>query len=240
MSVTPAEVPSASPPERPARAGFSLPLDIVVAPHRAFLKMAKTSEWVPAMIVIAALGMLTAYLALPAVIHIETIAVAHPSNDAAAAATKLSEAQIRSDVMLELGYQALFVPLLVAALTATTLTVVARFKDPSAPYSRFFSLAANCLVPSALGGLIEILPVAVRGPAAFSDLRSLVLAVPANLAVFAVPGNERELEFLSHFDIFSAWAAVLLAFGFSTFAGIRFSSALAIAFALNLAFAFMF
>ena len=240
MSVTPADVPSPSQPERPARAGFSLPLDIVVAPHRAFIKVAKTGEWVPAMIVIAALGMLTAFLALPAVIHIETVAAAAPVSDTAAAATKLTATQIRSAVLLELGYQALFVPLLVAALTATTLTVIARFKDPAAPYSRFFSLAANCLVPSALGGLIEILPVAVRGPGAYPDLRSLVLAVPANLAIFAVPGNERELEFLSHFDIFSGWAAVLLAFGFSTFAGIRFAWALAIAFALNLAFAFMF
>jgi Yip1 domain len=217
------------------RAGFSLPLDIVVAPGRAFLKIAKTCEWVPAMIVIAALGMLTAYLALPAVIHIETVATV-----ATVPPPKLSAAQIRSEVMLELGYQALFVPLLVAALTATTLTVVARFKDPTAPYSRFFSLAANCLVPSALGGLIGILPVAVRGAGAYPDLRSLALAIPDNLAVFGVPGNERELEFLSHFDIFSGWSAVLLAFGFSAFAGIRFAWALVIALSLDLAFSFMF
>jgi hypothetical protein len=230
--VTPADIPPASEPERPARAGFSLPFDIVVAPGRAFLKIAKTGEWVPALVVIAVFGLATGALALPAIVHIETLATPGPPRP--------SPGQIQSAVMVGLAYQALFVPIFVAVLTAMTLTVVARFKDPHASFGRFFSLAVNCQVPTALGGLLEVVPVALRGPAAFPDLRALVLAVPLNLGVFAVPGNERELEFLQHFDIFDVWASVLLAFGFSAFAGVRFAWALVIAFALDLFFAFVF
>jgi Yip1 domain len=232
--VTAPDAPSPPQPERPVRAGFSLPLDVVVAPGRAYLKIARTGEWLPAIVVVIALGLATAALALPAIVHIETLAAPGPRP------TQAQLQAIRSEVMLELGYQAVFVPVLVAALTATTLTVAARFKDPQAPYIRYFSLAANCLVPTALGGLLHMIPVALRGPAMYPTWRALLLAVPDSLAVFASPGNERELEFLSRFDIFSAWAAVLIAFGFAAFSGVRFVWALVIAFALDFIFAMMF
>jgi hypothetical protein len=130
--------------------------------------------------------------------------------------------------------------MLMAGLTAATLTVAARFRDPQAPYVRFFSLATNCLVPAALGNLAHALAVAIHPASSFGDARSFQLALPDSLGVFAAPGNERELDFLSHFDLGDAWSFVLIAFGFSLFAGVRFTTALILAFVMDFAYAFIF
>lgn len=227
---------SPAPPERPARAGFSLPLDIVIAPGRAFTKIAKTNEWLPALGVIVALGLATTMLAAPSILHIAISSGPRLPHPLSAAETKTAQNQI----MVALGYQAVFIPMLMAGLTAATLTVAARFRDPQAPYVRFFSLATNCLVPAALGNLAHALAVAIHPASSFGDARSFQLALPDSLGVFAAPGNERELDFLSHFDLGDAWSFVLIAFGFSLFAGVRFTTALILAFVMDFAYAFIF
>ncbi len=229
--------PPAPAPEQPARAGFSLPLDIVIAPRRAFLKIAKTSEWLPAVAVIVALGLATAALATPAILHLATVTAVAARHHPLSAAESRDTA---SAMMVALAYNVVFVPLLVAAFTATTLTVAARFKDPAAPYVRYFALAANCLVPSALGNFLHALAVAVHSPASYNDIRAFQLALPDNLGFFAAPGNDAELDFLSRFGLFDAWSFVLLAFGFSAFAGMRFTTALVIAFVLDFTYAIIF
>ncbi len=224
-------------PERPARAGFSLPRDIVIAPNRAFLAIAKTAEWVPAIVVIVVLGLATTALATPAFIHISEVAtLATTHHPATAAQTK----DATNALLLGVGYDVIFIPLLIAAFTATTLTAVARFKDPQAPYIRYFALAANCLVPSALGNFAHALAVGIHSPASYNDLRAFQVALPDNLGLFAAKGNDTELNFLARFSIFDAWSFVLIAFGFSAFSGVRFTTALIIAFVLDFTFALIF
>lgn len=229
--MTSPDAPQPEPPEPPARAGLPLPLEIVIAPGRAFLKIARTSEWRPAVAVIVALGVATMLLALPAVKHF------------AGAGAHGSPAPTAADVRIQIwfvGLELVLVPLVIAGLTATTLTLVARFKDPQAPWIRYFALAANCLVLSALGNFAHVVAVALRAPASYQTPRAFQLALPDSLGIFAAPGNDRELDFLSRFGIFDVWAFVLIAFGFSAFANVRFTTALILAFVLDFTYAIFF
>jgi hypothetical protein len=226
-------IPPAPAPETPVRAGFALPRDIIIAPRRAFLAIARTNEWLPALAVIIAFGIGTTALAMPAILHIATV------TGAAAKHAPPTPVQIR-EVAWMFTVGVVLVPLLIIAFTATTLTLVARFKDPQAPYVRFFALAANCLVPSALGDFLHAVAVAVHSPASYNDLRSFQLALPDSLGVFAAPGNGSELDFLSRFGLFDAWSFVLIAFGFSALAGVRFTTALVMAFVLDFTYAVFF
>jgi hypothetical protein len=228
-----------SEPERPPRAGLGLPRDILIAPQRAYARIATTPEWLPAYLLIAGSGLLAAYLMGPAIVHLASLPApgSAPSSSqhdpaALAAASRL--------VVVEVAIQEVIVPLLMIGLTATALTLFARLRSQPTPYVRFVSLAANCLMPVAIGSLVGAAGVRLHPAAGYHDLRSLLLAVPDNLGVFADPHNEREVEFLARFDIFDVWAYILLGLGFATFAQIRLTTALALAFALDFAFALMF
>jgi hypothetical protein len=221
------------------RAGLALPRDILIAPRRAFTAIGYRPEWLPAYLLIAGAGLLSVYLMGPAIVHVLSLppadgsapAIPHDAKAAAAATTQILAAA---------ALQEAFVPLLMIGLTASALTIVARLRSQPTPYVLFVSLAANCLIPSAISALINAIGVRVHDPGTFHDVRSLLLAVPDNLGVFADPHNDREVNFLARFDIFDVWAYVLLGFGFSNFAQIRLTTALAMAFTLDFAFALLF
>jgi len=225
------------PPDRPGEpvdergsapvAGFSLPLDMLVSPGRAFLKIAQTSEWIPALVVIALCGAGTIALATPALVHIASLIKPGPIPD-------------RTSIIVQLSFTMFVVPLLVAMLVGTMITAIARFKYPTAPYGRFFSMALNCMVPSALGNVVHAAVAALRAPSAYTTFRQYNVALPDTLGVFAAPGNDREFDFLVHFGVFDAWSFVLIGFGISLFAGIRFSTALCIAAALYFLYVFAY
>jgi hypothetical protein len=224
---------------RVPRAGLGLPRDILIAPERAYARIAIRPEWLPAYLLIAALGLVAAALMGPAVAHVASLppagtgVAAGPHDPAAqAAAARL--------IVAEVAIQEVLVPLLMIGLTATALTLFVRLRSQPTPYLVFVSLAANCLMPVAIGELVSAAGIGLHPAAGYHDLRSLLLAVPDNLGVFADPRNEREVDFLARFDIFNVWAYVLLGLGFATFAQIRLTTALALAFSLDFAFALMF
>jgi len=225
--------------QRAPRAGLGLPRDILIAPQHAYARIASRPEWLTAYLLIAAAGLVAAALMGPAVAHVaslpavgSTVAVAPHDPAAQAAASRL--------IVEEVALQEVIVPLLMIGLTATALTLFVRLRSQPTPYLVFVSLAANCLMPVAIGSLVGAAGVRLHPVASYHDLRSLLLAVPDNLGVFADPHNEREVEFLARFDIFDVWAYVLLGLGFATFAQIRLTTALALAFSLDFAFALMF
>lgn len=225
--------------QRAPRVGLGLPRDILIAPQRAYLRIAARPEWLPAYLLIAASGLVAAALMGPAIVHLaslpeagSTVATAPHDPGAQAAASRL--------IVAEVALQGVLVPLLMIGLTATALTLFVRLRSQPTPYLVFVSLAANCLMPAAIGSLVRAAGVALHPAASYHDLRSLILAVPDNLGVFADPHNEREVDFLARFDIFDVWAYALLGIGFATFAQIRLTTALALAFSLDFAFALMF
>jgi hypothetical protein len=225
--------------ERAPRAGLGLPRDILIAPQRAYARIAARPEWVPAYLLIAGAGLLSTLLMGPAIAHLASL----PAPGSSAPATPHDQASLAAAsrlVVIEVALQEVIVPLLMVGLTATALTLFARLRAQQTPYLVFVSLAANCLMPVAIGLLVGAAGVCVHPATSYHDLRSLLLAVPDNLAIFADPHNEREVDFLAQFNIFDVWAYILLGLGFARFAQIRLTTALALAFALDFAFALMF
>jgi hypothetical protein len=97
----------------------------------------------------------------------------------------------------------------------------------------------NCGIIVALGDLLVGLSDALRNPATFDDIRSLDMAFPVNLTIFADPGNPYQALFLTHFGLFTIWADIVLAFGFSKLANVRLVSSLVFVFTLELIFPFI-
>ncbi|MBD5656059.1 MAG: hypothetical protein IAI50_12910 [Candidatus Eremiobacteraeota bacterium] len=208
---------------------MALPLDIVVAPARAFAEVAAHGAWLPAYGVLVILGLTAGFLEWPALAHVAAaVPDAGGTVPRGAAAIAASNRTVLANVLVG---EAL-TPLIFIGLTATVLTVIARFKATKTHYSVFVALAAACLIPSSIGDLLGAGVIRVHDPASYHDYRSIFLALPDNLGVFAGRGNERELFFLSRFGIFDVWSYALLAFGIAALVPVRFMTAVAVAFSL--------
>jgi hypothetical protein len=120
-------------------------------------------------------------------------------------------------------------------LTSTVLFVVSRLKASTVPFNVYVALAANCLVPTAIGSLLAGIATAAHPAASFHDFRGFITALPDNLALFADPAHANEALFLGEFDVFTLWSAILLAYGFAAVTPVKLTTALALAFALTLA-----
>ncbi|GAC1312943.1 MAG: hypothetical protein NVS2B3_17110 [Vulcanimicrobiaceae bacterium] len=228
----------ADPDPVPRHSGLGLIRDIVVAPNRAFEQIAATRSWLPTYAAIVVASLIGTALYAPALLHIAAVTPPPPGVPLPTGAGALADADRRFVLAYAFG-QALM-PLALMLLTASALTTVARFKGIAAPYPLFLSLAAACMIPSVIGGLLSATIVRLHDPASFKDLRSLLVAVPTNLAVFSSPTNEREIAFLAHFDAFDIWTYVLLACGLVRLVPIRFATALVVAFGLDFLFAILF
>jgi len=215
--------------ERPGRANFLLPWEIVVAPARAFDRIAATPEWLIAVGIVVALLAISDYAAFPANTHV-LLAMSHKFPMEKPTPTLLWE-----DTILDCA-----LTVVKLMLTATALTIFAGVRDVKKmiAYPAFLSLAANAAVIAAIGSFLVNVSVLARDPASFSDLQSLNVVLPINMAFLAAPGNVEQTQFLSQFGIFTIWADIVLAFGFAKLANVRVVSALVFVFTLELIFPF--
>ncbi len=229
VSPTP-ESPGAHAPRR----GLRLPLDILIAPARAFAEIPVNPEWLFAYAIVVASGGIALALTLAAVSH---VVLASPAllDDVGKPASQVL-ADLQGFVYINIAEQVLS-PLFTIGLTATVLTGIARYKGKDTSFRVYLSLASNCLMPTAIGMLLGAAAVAIHPPASFADFRAVSIALPDNLAVFSAADNPRETAFLAHFDIFTIWSTILLAFGFTATAPVKFVTALSIAFAITFALA---
>lgn len=219
--------------EPSTRGGFSLPLDIVVAPARAFCTIEATREWLPAYVIIVALALLQLYLLAPGLAHV--IAVQAHAGAAAAPARTAMLAEIMSQVVLgTVGPFVMwgFVAMLLSAAVLGTGGGLGRF-------ATFFALCMNCAVPAAIGGVVSALAVRLQDPAAFRSVSDLLLAAPISLAALRPHGGAREIAFLGYWDAFTLWSLVLLGYGFAALSKVRPVPALLFALAIGLSFALM-
>lgn len=225
--------------DEPVRhAGFALPRDIVINPKRAFATIAATNQWIPGYAIVVVGGLVTSALISPALLHIAAITPPPPGEIAPRTPAAIQSAQRLFVASYAFGQIA--ISLLLILLTASALTTVARFKNQTRPYVAYVALAANCMIPSVIGGLVMAIGIRAHDPSSFANLHALLVAVPTNLAVFANPGNDREVAFLSRFDLFDVWSYVLLAYGFAALTPVKFITALSLAFGLDFLFAIMF
>lgn len=238
MNLNPTSENDLERPEPRPRFGLTIARDIVISPNRAFDKIIASRGWLATYLLIVLTTFAVTALYAPALIHVASVTPPPPGESAPA--TPAAIALASQQTIANLALAQLLMPLAMLLLTASALTTVARFKGSVQPYALFFSLATNCIVPSIIGSLVTALVVRAHDPASFPNLRALEIALPTNLAVFSTPGNDRELAFLSRFDIFDIWSYVLLAFGFVRLVPVKFTTALIVAFGLDFLFAMIF
>ncbi len=216
--------------DRPKRADFRLPWDIVVAPARAFERIAASPEWLLAYVVITALMLAAVTLEYPALLHVET------SVARAAHQETFDSSNFFANVLVANAVQ----PLIVVMLQAIAVTVFAATRNGKnfAKYSTFVSLAANCAVIDALGEFVQAVAIHTRHPASFENLRSLDTVLPIKMTYFADPGNINQAIFLSHFGVFDIWSSIVFSYGLARLAKIALLPSLVFVFTLDLVLAF--
>ncbi len=230
MRLSTPDSPGAQAPGR----GLRLPIETLIAPARAFAEIPATPEWLLAYAILVVCGGISLALTLPAVSH---VVLASPAllDDVGKPAAKIAE-DMRSFVSVNVAEQ-VFSPLFSIGLTATVLTIIARYKGKDTSYRVYLSLAANCLMPTAIGAIVGGIAVAIHPPASFADFRAVDVALPDNLAIFSAGNNPRETAFLAHFDVFTIWSTILLGFGFAATTPVKFGTAISVAFAIALVLA---
>jgi hypothetical protein len=216
--------------ERPVRANFLLPWEIVVAPARAFERIAATPEWLLALAIVVLLEGLGAYVQFPAakhVVHVLSRTLGFQTAPGTIWEETLGNAEIAA---------------LKIMLTAMALTIFAGTRDPKrmTGFPAYLALAANCAVIAAIGDVLVAGSDLLRSPSSFNDIRSLDMVFPVNMTIFADPGDPRQALFLTHFGLFTIWADIVLAFGFAKLANVRVVSALVFVLTLELVFPLIF
>ena len=233
LTATPPEAGEASEP-RASWLGFRLPLEMLIAPARAFADVTPHPKWLAAYALIVASGLAGLAMSTPAVTHL--VAVTKPP-DGFLGKPAAEIAEYTKAALENMALEQFLLPLYWIGLTATVLTTIARFKGKDTSFRVYVALAANCLVPTVFGNLLGGVAVAAHPAASYHDLRSIEIALPDNLALLADPTNAREIFFLAAFDVFALWSTILLAFGFAATTPVKFETALGVSFALLLVLA---
>ncbi|MDQ2908333.1 MAG: hypothetical protein M3R44_03170 [Candidatus Eremiobacteraeota bacterium] len=210
--------------------------DIVVHPARAYGEILVNPGWLPAFVFVLLCALFDLWVSTPAILHVALTAKAHHGSVRSAA--NLTAA--RNNFLANSALFQVLQPLVAWSLTAMVASTVARFKRTTVPYRTFFALAAVCSVPGALGALLDGAVVGLHPAASYASLKALAVAVPDTLAIFASPHNDREIVFLSSFGLFDLWSTVLLAYGLVSFAKLRITTGLGIAFGLDIVIALLF
>lgn len=225
------------PAERRPLLRLTLLRDIILHPRRAYEAVLATRSWLPAYAVVVACGLFDLWLSTPALAHVLTLAARHDPHSAFHAG---GTAATRHDLFLNSALFGCVQPVVQWSLAAIVTSLVARFRRLTVGYGAFFSLAAVCSVPGALGAIVDGIAIWLRAPASYGSLKALAVAAPDNLAIFASPHNDREVVFLSSFGLFDVWSTVLFAYGLIAFTNMRVTTALAIAFGIDIMVALIF
>jgi len=225
------------PTERSPLLRLTLLRDIILRPRRAYEAILTTRSWLPAYAVVVACGLFDLWLSTPALTHVLALAARHDPNSAFRGG---GTAATRHNLFLNSALFEFLQPVVQWSLAAIVASLVARFRRMTPGYGVFFSLAALCSIPGALGAVVDGIAVWLRPAASYASLKALAVAAPDNLAIFASSHNDREVVFLSSFGLFDVWSTVLFAYGLIAFTKMRVTTALAIAFGIDIIVALTF
>ncbi len=204
---------------------------MLIAPERAFRLVAATREWLPAFLIVVCLGFASVALLAPAFAN---VAVLSAKQDPTAMLSARDLPDVGRTALALLVVQATLFPVFVWLFTASTLAVIARFRGVPATFATFFSLAANAGVATAIGSLLQGMAIRLHDPNSYRSLGDIARALPLNLAIFAPHGTDREINFLSNFDVFTVWSLVLIGYGISQLAKMRLIPSLSLSFGIAL------
>jgi hypothetical protein len=199
--------------------------DVVVAPRSAFDAIAQRPRWASAFLVTALLGMLAAYLQIPAAEHVTraTMAQQIAHNPQLAAMPSEKQAQILANVLVWTRIEWLAIPvfvLLAALITALLMTVAKAAAGGQATFAGLFALAMNVgLIYWGVGYLFIAALITVRGSENFSSAADMIAMWPG-LAWLTHDAAPKTVAFLAGINVFSIWSAVLLTLGLERIARI--------------------
>ncbi|MBV9104119.1 MAG: hypothetical protein JO060_11050 [Candidatus Eremiobacteraeota bacterium] len=215
------------------RAGLWLPITILIRPQTAFQLIAATGQWLPAYLVIVALGLAELYLTAPTVEHL-----VHLSLPAGAAA---SRAEFHGMVARDFGFEAIWTlagPFVLWGFVGALLwvcAVAARVETTS--FRTYFALCMNCAVPSEIGQFFDAAATRLHDPSAFRSTNDVWTVIPASLAALRPHGSTAEIAFLSYWSVFAVWSLLLLGYGYAALAKMSLVPALLLVFGIGLVLA---
>ncbi len=215
------------------RAGFALPRDILIAPARAFAAIKARPEWLPAALIVLMLSSAGAVMIAPALAHVTKATLAASGAPGSSVPAQTVADAIKQDQVILLFNQT-FIQLAAWALTAMVLTTAARIRGQATSFATYFSLAANCGIPMALGFALDASIIRLHNPASYVNLNQLNTAFPLTLAVLDPHGTTAQVGFLSQFDVFFLWTGLLVAYGYMAISGEKPVRALFLAFGIAL------
>jgi hypothetical protein len=228
-------VQSESPPEIRPRPAWTLPLDIIIAPRRAYLTIAVTRAWWPGVAIALAATIAYTVLVLPAF-------VAYASTQSHGAMPVPSPWSTGAWLPFVVGTLWIVLGWSIVASLFANMTIGGaqeRRSEYWGLYRTYFALAATAAIPSALFTVVQGLAVAAHPAAGYHSLGQILNALPLTLAVLGSATNPREMGFLSAFDPTTLWGIVLVAYGAHAIGGIKLVWALIVPCAVTLAIAFL-
>ncbi len=218
--------------EKPKRSNFALPLDIIIAPARAFERIAANPEWLIAYGLIIVLLMCAEALSFPADLHVQNLL----------ALAEHRPAETIGEAMGLVVFDSVASTLFGIMIPTMTISVIATVRDiknvPALP--AILSLVANTTVIAAIGEVLGGLAIRLHDPASFTSLRALDMALPIKLSFLASPSNEAQVYFLRHFGLFDLWMQIVLAFGLVRLVKFDLTFALVLVFTIDFVLAFIF
>jgi hypothetical protein len=208
------------------RGGFSVIWDIIVAPQAAFAAIRERPRWLIAYVLTCVLGMIGAFLQIPAGEHVAAAAIAHQAaHDPNMAG--MSPEKLRQTTDLVVGIQRwvwVFYPVItIIGITVAALIMLVgnAIVKGTATFGKLFALSANVsIVYYGIAYLIIGFLSTLHGAADFNAAGDLIKLLPS-LAWVAPNAGPKLTVLLGAINPFQIWSLVLLALGLKSVAGIK-------------------
>lgn len=202
----------------PKRSGFSVVWDIVVAPQAAFAALRERTTWVWGFALASVLGMLGAYLQIPAGEHVVTATLAHQAatDPQMQGLSPEKQHQILSFALATQHYAWLGTPLIIIiaiAVAALAFTIANAIGKGGSSFGKLFGLAASIsFISFGLSSLLIGLIAQRSGPDALSTTRDIINLMPS-LARLAPQNAPKLAALLAAINPFQLWSFVLIGLG---------------------------
>lgn len=215
----------------PTRSGLTVVWETIVAPKTAFAALRERAHWLWAFATVCVLGMLGAYLQVPAGEHVVAATFAHnaATDPNIAALSPEKQRQALGFAVAAQRFAWLAFPVIAIfgiACSALILTIANAIGRGRSSYPRLFALVANiAVIHYGMAYLLIGLLVTRLGPDAFSTPRDLFALLPS-LARFAPENAPKLAALLAAFNPFQLWSFALTVLGLRMLSGIRMELAL--------------
>ncbi len=201
-----------------SRSGPALVWDVVVAPAAAFASLRERSQWLWGFAIASVLGMLGAFLQIPAGQHVVTATLARQAatDPQYQGMSPEKQHQILSFALATQHYAWLAIPVIIIiaiAFAALVFTIANAVGKGGSSFGKLFGLAANlAFINFGLAALLIGVLASRVGADAISTQRDILNLMPS-LSRLAPEGAPKVAALLAAVNPFSIWSFVLIGLG---------------------------